>query len=250
MKTQLLTSQDIHTGSLILVNPSYAYCPLKTPDLLPVTELTPYVQMERRACLLLSELMKKINGWEKILPVSGWRSLQEQQKIWDDSEAEHGPDFTRKFVAVPGHSEHQTGLAIDLGMKKGRFDFIRPKFSYSGICGKFRSHAAGYGFVERYPAGKEAITGIGHEPWHFRYVGIPHAFIMEEKQLTLEEYIDFIRDYPYNKRPYRCMYHGLTFYVSYLEASQEGFTTIETEEKLPYSISGNNVDGFILTEWR
>ena len=101
---------------------------------------------------------------------------------------ENGEEFTNKFVARPGHSEHQTGLAIDLGLKQPDIDFLRPNFPYEGICQTFRELAADYGFIERYPVGKEAITGIAHEPWHFRYVGVPHAKIMVDHNWTLEEY--------------------------------------------------------------
>ena len=98
---------------------------------------------------------------------------QEQQRIWDDSMAEHGETFTRQYVALPGCSEHQTGLAIDLGKAAGYIDFIRPAFPYDGVCGRFRRLAARYGFIERYQRGKEEVTGISAEPWHFRYVGRP-----------------------------------------------------------------------------
>ena len=92
-------------------------------------------------------------------------------------------------MALPGHSEHQTGLAIDLGLRGPEIDFIRPDFPYEGVCQRFRERAADFGFVERYPAGKEAVIGIAHEPWHFRYVGPSHAREMVHRGLVLEEYL-------------------------------------------------------------
>ena len=109
--------------------------------------------------------------------------------------AEHGETFTRQYVALPGCSEHQTGLAIDLGKAAGYIDFIRPAFPYDGVCGRFRRLAARYGFIERYQRGKEEVTGISAEPWHFRYVGAPHAQLMETNGLCLEEYRDFLRQH-------------------------------------------------------
>ena len=109
--------------------------------------------------------------------------------IYTDSLRENGPEFTAKFVAMPGHSEHLTGLAIDLGLRQPKIDFIRPAFPYEGICQKFRELAPAYGFIERYPKGKEHITGIAHEPWHFRYVGTPYSETMAFKGMTLEEYL-------------------------------------------------------------
>ena len=217
--------------------------------MVPVQEGKP-VLMERRAANLLDKLMEEIHGWRKITPVSGWRAQEEQQKIWDDSLAERGLAFTEEFVALPGHSEHQTGLAIDLGLTMPEIDFICPAFPYRGICQIFRTQAARFGFVERYPAGKEEVTGIGHEPWHFRYVGAPHAAIMAQNGLTLEEYTDFIRWYPYGERSYCYRQGGTELCVSFCKARPEGDTELELKGESPYAISGNNVDGFVITEWR
>lgn len=245
----LLKQKSIHNGNLILVNAKYKFHSATFNDLTFVTEQNPNIQINRSAATLLSELMRKINGWNKIVPVSGWRSLQEQQSIWNNSLKENGLEFTQKFVAIPGHSEHQTGLAIDLALKRENIDFICPEFPYSGICQAFRQHAASYGFVERYPSGKEAVTKIGHEPWHFRYVGIPHALIIQENNLTLEEYIDFIRNYPYGTRSYHYTQNGLNALVSFFEADAS-VNTFSIEENMPFCISGNNIDGFIITQWR
>ena len=146
------------------------------------------VLLEARAARALNLLMEDLNGWNFITAVSGWRSQEEQQELYVRSLLEHGEEFTRRFVALPGHSEHQTGLAIDLGLTRADLDFIRPYFPYDGICQQFRKQAAAYGFIERYPAGKDTVTDIAHEPWHFRYVGAPYAAIIERRRWTLEEY--------------------------------------------------------------
>ena len=176
-------------NSLILVNGQHAYSPDAKQDLIPVREDHPDILLEREAVCALSCILERLDGWKFIVPVSGWRSLEEQLAIYQESLQENGPEFTAKFVAMPGHSEHQTGLAIDLGLRQPDIDFIRPAFPYEGICQKFRELAPAFGFIERYPAGKEHITGIAHEPWHFRYVGTPHSEIMTFKGLTLEEYL-------------------------------------------------------------
>ena len=160
-------------------------------DLVPVNNSE--IKLRREAAVQMNSAMKKINGWLGITPVSGYRSFDEQQKIWDDCIEESGIDFTRKFVAKPGCSEHQTGLAIDLGKTQKHIDFVRPEFPGDGICGEFKKIAAEFGFVLRYPLGKEHITKIAHEPWHFRYVGIPHALIMQKHGFVLEEYIEYLK---------------------------------------------------------
>lgn len=200
MKTRHLYKKDLDDGFLILVNAQHPYCEeAKEFTLMPVCPETPDILLEEHALYQLSALMEEINGWEKIVPVSGWRSLQEQQDIFDTSLRENGEEFTRKFVALPGCSEHQTGLAIDLALKKEEVDFICPEFPYTGICQRFRERAAAYGFVERYQKEKESITGISQEPWHFRYVGRPHAEIMNRYHLCLEEYSEMLKQVLYGK---------------------------------------------------
>jgi len=175
-------------NSLILVNLSHGYPADMEQDLIPVHKDYPCILLEREAARALTRLMAELDGWKHIVPVSGWRSWEEQQAIYEESFRENGPEFTKRYVAPPGHSEHQTGLAIDLGLRQGEIDFIRPLFPYEGISQRFRELAPVYGFIERYPAGKEDITGIAHEPWHFRYVGTPHAEKMTVLGLALEEY--------------------------------------------------------------
>lgn len=249
MKQLILAQEKIHNGSLILVNQEHE-CPAASHDFpVPVLDNTPDVLLNRSAATLLSRLMEEIDGWRHIIPVSGWRSQEEQQRIWDDSLQENGLEFTQKFVALPGHSEHQTGLAIDLGLRQEHVDFICPEFPYTGICQTFREKAPKYGFVLRYPAGKESVTGIGHEPWHFRYVGAPHAEIMTKCGLCLEEYIDFIKQFTFQNKPCLFTDRDQTFFVSYIRAEGKQ-TMLELPDDLPYTVSGNNIDGFILTEWR
>ncbi len=186
-------NKNIYSENLILVNAEHPYREEETEDgLFPVHPQAPGILLKEEALIHLSALMEEIDGWDQIVPVSGWRPLREQQKIFEHSLRENGEEFTRKFVALPGCSEHQTGLAIDLGLKKEHVDFICPDFPYEGICQRFRVRAAAYGFVERYKKSKEKITGISREPWHFRYVGTPHAEIMEQCDICLEEYVGML----------------------------------------------------------
>ena len=172
MKRVIMPVQQAQCGRLVLVNDKHGlngvsgrFLELEDIGASPWGES---VLLESEAAAWLNKLMEAIDGWKYIVPVSGYRSQAQQQKIWDDSVVDSGLEFTEKYVAVPGHSEHQTGLAIDLGLRHDKVDFIRPDFPYSGICQTFRDMAADYGFIERYPEGSEAVTHIGHEPWHFR----------------------------------------------------------------------------------
>ncbi len=249
MRILTLSHDEIHRGSLILVNQSHALDEGAAEDLIPVTRSEPSVLLQRPAAQALAGLMDAIEGWQHIAFVSAWRSRREQQEIWDDSLRENGPEFTRTYVALPGHSEHQTGLAIDLGAKQEQIDFIRPEFPCTGPCRDFRERAAEFGFILRYPQGKEDVTGIGHEPWHFRYVGTPHAIIIQKQDMTLEEYTDYLKRFPRGKC-LRCVTEdGREACLSYIEACADRMR-LKLAEDGPYTLSGNNVDGFILTEWR
>ena len=234
----------IHNGLLILVNAEHPIQHMERPVLAPAVPGSD-ILLDTRAAAMLSGLISRIGAAGEIVPVSGWRSEAEQREIWDGSMSESGEEFTRKYVALPGCSEHQTGLAIDLALRVDNIDFIRPEFPYDGVCGRFRALAADYGFVERYQGGKEGVTGIAAEPWHFRYVGRPHARIMCEMGLCLEEYVEYLRAYPYPER--------LLEVRGEVYEAEVGFAGARDTLGLPdapYQVSGNNVDGYIYTLWR
>ena len=188
MRPLRLRREQTCQGPLVLIDRAHPLQEGAPPELVPVDRLHPQVLLERRAARLLAACIRSVGGGRTIVPVSGWRSRQEQQAIWEDSLAENGLPFTQTYVAYPGHSEHQTGLAIDLGRRSASIDFIRPDFPYTGLCQTFRREMARYGLIQRYPAGKEEITGIPYEPWHIRYVTKPLASWLTITNLTLEEY--------------------------------------------------------------
>lgn len=249
MKTIELEKTKIYCGKLLLVNVDYPLRNNNTKNLVPADIRFPDILIKRDAANALQSVLEKISAGNSIIPVSGYRSLQEQKAIYDGSLKDNGVDFTRKYVALPGASEHQTGLAIDLGLNKGNIDFIRPDFPYDGVCDEFRRMAPQYGFIERYAKGKEEITGISHEPWHFRYVGSPHSKIMEENGFSLEEYIEFIKSYRSDCRFVYKQSFGAGAEIYYAPAADDK-TLIVVPEYCVYQISGNNIDGFIVTIWR
>lgn len=249
MKTVSLSSNMIHTGNLILVNREYPYKENYAGKMLaPVTGANCDVLLEHRFASVYNNLIGELCAQSRITAVSGWRSRREQEQIYSDSLFENGEDFTAKYVALPGHSEHQTGLAVDLALSQPDIDFIRPHFPYNGICGAFREIASKYGFIERYPKGKEDITGIGYEPWHFRYVGAPHAMIMNQTGDTFEEYHKRLKQFPFGNKPLKYDMGGseIEIEISYLPADK-GNVSFEIKNDTAYTVSGNNMDGFIIT---
>lgn len=124
---------------------------------------------------------------------SGYRSEENQEDIFENKYAsfreqgyskKEARELTEKWVAEPGTSEHETGLAVD----------INPDRDKSGdeVYRWLSENAHKYGFIKRYPEDKTDITGISNEPWHYRYVGEKAAKVMKEKNFCLEEYIEYI----------------------------------------------------------
>lgn len=244
MKTITVSEKQIYRGNLLLVNARYPY---RERDMRLYAFPGGAISLRREAAKALRLALRKTAPGNAIVPVSGYRSLKEQTELYNASLKENGEEFTRKYVALPNHSEHQTGLAIDLGLNGPHIDFIRPDFPYDGICEAFRQAAPDYGFIQRYTEEKERITGIAHEPWHFRYVGYPHSRLIAAQGLCLEEYIEFIKSYREDRR-LTCA--PLCPAEIYYVPAAGGETEIRMEEGALHLISGNNTDGFIVTVWR
>lgn len=231
---------DAAPGPLVLVNGRHPLQSGFAVALAPPDDRCPDILLEAQAARMLAACLQEVGAQGQIVPVSGWRSHQEQQAIWDDTLAREGEVFTRTYVAVPGCSEHETGLAIDLARAAETIDFIRPELPYDGICGDFRRAAPRYGFVERYRAHKTALTGIGAEPWHFRYVGVPHAQYMETHDLCLEEYLALLAEQP------------LTWpLASGRRVTVRRVSDLQTlpPARGPRQLSADNLGGFVVTDW-
>lgn len=119
--------------------------------------------------------------------LSGYRSYHRQAIIYQKYCSLFGEKKASRISAQPGMSEHQTGLAIDVSCATVNFE-LNENFGNTPEGKWLNSHCHEYGFIIRYPQGKEHITGYSYEPWHLRYVGIEVATKMYENHLVLEEY--------------------------------------------------------------
>lgn len=153
------------------------------------------VKIEKKAaeafCNLREELLNEYDDFV-IEADSTYRSVARQQEIWDEFLAEKGEEYTKKYVAVPGTSEHHTGLAIDIKLNKnGTIVYDNDEMTAErDIFSRIHAKLAKYGFILRYPEGKEDITGYGAEVWHFRYIDDPEiAQEIMDKGITFEEYL-------------------------------------------------------------
>jgi len=124
-----------------------------------------------------------------LFAVSGYRSYARQDELFRAEVSRVGEEKAKEAVAYPGQSEHQTGLTMDISAESVNF-LLTEEFENTKEGKWLADNAHKYGFILRYPKGKEAITGYKYEPWHFRYVGEEYATIIYENQLTLEEFFE------------------------------------------------------------
>ncbi|MCU4959910.1 VanY-A/VanY-F/VanY-M family D-Ala-D-Ala carboxypeptidase [Bacillus cereus] len=234
-----VTEEKIYKGDLLLVNKDY---PVKKDsvrsDIINVAQNSELVRgygvLDRNIRLSKDIVNKFLNvidaaGKENVnhfLISSGYRDFQEQRKLYE----EMGSDY----ALPPGYSEHNLGLSLDVGSTQDKME--------KAPEGKWiEENVWKHGFVLRYPKNKSNITGIQYEPWHIRYVGLPHSAIMQEKKFTLEEYLDFLKE----KKEISTNVEGEEYKVSYYKVSNN--TTINVPTNQHYEISGNNMDGVIVT---
>ncbi len=173
------------SGTVLVVN---ADRPLPddfaVPDLVPLVNKVPVADKQVLIATKVERPLRRLftaarkAGHTRLYVASGYRTAEEQQQLWDAAE-------DKSFVQRPGHSEHQTGLAVDLAdLKVGQ-----GKFGASKAGRWLARNAWRYGFILRYPAGKEQVMGISYEPWHYRYVGTAVAKACHQGHLVLEEYV-------------------------------------------------------------
>ena len=146
--------------------------------------------MREEAAIQLEHLFHDAleNGIE-VFAVSGYRSYNRQDTIYTNNLKRWGEERTNAVSAVPGHSEHQTGLSMDITSRSVGLQLTQDFGEVEeGIWIKENAHK--HGFIIRYLKGKEEITGYIYEPWHLRYVGKDAATYIYENNLTLEEFFD------------------------------------------------------------
>lgn len=141
--------------------------------------------MRKDAALALEELFKGAHrdGIE-LYGLNGYRSYNTQQTLYNKALIQNGRSYTEKYIAKPGFSEHQTGLAMDVTNRTYSTSFETTKE------GKWLAkNCYKYGFILRYPLDKQSITGYNYEPWHIRYVGKSAAKEIFSENISLEEYL-------------------------------------------------------------
>ncbi len=163
-------------------------------------------------------------------------------------EAQEGLYNRDAAYSAPGCSDYNTGYSFSLAVREDKVTYSVD--NYPQIADWVLDHAAEYGFIVRYPDGKALITGVDDEPWHIRYVGIPHAYYMAENNLCLEEYIALLHRYTPEKGVLSYAVKGVLYRVYYVAAEGDYENSIPIPNgtgKNDYDISGTNDGGFVVT---
>ncbi|MDK2868436.1 MAG: zinc D-Ala-D-Ala carboxypeptidase [Clostridiales bacterium] len=171
------------------------------PDFIPDGLVEPNVRGVK-AGMQVSEIVKEPLGKmfqaaEKeglvLFLASAYRSYGYQEDLFHKKVCTVGAEAANQYVAKPGQSEHQTGLAVDITCESEQYD-LNETFATTKEGKWLSKNAHHFGFILRYPADKVLLTGYNNEPWHFRYIGDNEiAAFIYEKQLCLEEYIENTR---------------------------------------------------------
>ncbi|MGY6211491.1 VanY-A/VanY-F/VanY-M family D-Ala-D-Ala carboxypeptidase [Cytobacillus firmus] len=234
-----ITEEQIYQGNLLLVNSEYPVHPESVKsDVINLSEGNEWTRgyglLNSEICLsedVEREFSEMIAAAEKegvrnFSITSGFRGFEEQSVLYQ----EMGSDY-----ALPaGYSEHNLGLSLDVGS-------THLKMANAPEGKWIEENAWKYGFILRYPKDKTDITGIQYEPWHIRYVGLPHSAIMKEKNVALEEYLDYLKE----EKQITVSMNGEKYTITYYPIPQT--KTINIPDDSYYEISGNNMDGVFLT---
>lgn len=233
-----VTVDQIYQGNLLLVNQEYPVrkTSIKSdivhlhshPELTKEYGLTNDIQLSQEIGREFSKMIAAANkeGVRNFTITSGFRGFEEQGMLYKQM----GSDY-----ALPaGYSEHNLGLSLDVGSTQMKMaDAPEGKW--------VEENAWKFGFILRYPKDKTEVTGIQYEPWHIRYVGLPHSAIMNEKNMVLEEYLDYLRE----EKVISVSMQGENYTIIYYPITED--TKLEVPRNTHYEISGNNMDGVIVT---
>ena len=257
--TITISNDNMYVGDLILVNSQYAFrFPSSQASLLNVYNeysinnyhcnyfVDSAVQLEAvatRAILGLANALYTEKGINNLQIGTGYRSYETQQ------------DLSNRYpatAALPGYSEHHTGLGIDLQIwdkdNKATYAFDDTTPLCATILSWMNTNAYKYGFVRRFAPDKDMYTGITSDRWHYRYVGVPHAYYMTVNNLCLEEYLAALEGCTYGGNHLFVDVDGKSYEIYYVPAVAGATTTLPVPaDPSIYTVSGNNYSGFIVT---
>ncbi len=198
-ETEEETEDLTDTWELLLANPDHV---LPSDFEVQTAQVQGNFMMDARVADVMKEMIAdaKEEGVDLMI-CSAYRSISRQQELFDAEVAvqmnsgkskEEAERITATMIAVPGTSEHHTGLAADIVTPTHQT--LDPEFADTAAGKWLKENAAEYGFILRYPEDKQDITKIIYESWHYRYVGVDHAIAITENGLCLEEYLEILKE--------------------------------------------------------
>ncbi len=231
-----LSQEQIHNGPLILVSST---CPfMGESNFIDFTSNTNANVIPRDVNLQFHPDMEQ--AMSDLFDGYCWDNGYVNLQIYSTSEINAAENSLYTTVL----SERSTGYTFDIGLITSTGDVVayltkRNEWMFTNCWN--------YGFVVRYSDTKTGTTGVGFMPHHFRYVGLPHSLIMNENDMCLEEYLQFLTAYTMETGPLVYEANGSTYEIYYVPAEESGDTTVSLPKGANYTVSGNNTDGFILT---
>ncbi|EWM54709.1 M15 family metallopeptidase [Ruminococcus flavefaciens] len=246
--TEIHNASDINRGNLVLVNSEHEYKFIEGD-----TELVTLFDNHDDSHYHVSDLVTKLDSEtltqlnalmdgfyeaesnSDIYVIGGYRTIEEQNdKYYNGNSQFQG-----------GYSDYHTGRTFDIGIfpTDGSSSGY---YSPTGVYGWIDEHAAEHGFVVRFPEGKDNSTGERQRAYTYRYVGAPHAVYMKQNNLCLEEYITKLKEHTKDS-PVEVTVGNKLYNIYYAAANSTGDTEVPVPANKTYTVSGNNVDGFIIT---
>jgi LAS superfamily LD-carboxypeptidase LdcB len=182
-------------GQIFLVNRQQEMSEAYVPETVEAQVSGTTRRMRPDAAQALEEMFAVAKKEAKItfLTVSGYRSFPKQKTVYGKKVKATGSETkAQEYVAPPGCSEHQLGLAMDVGAK-GASSGLNGSFGKTKAGKWLKENAHRFGFIIRYPQEWVEVTGYNYEPWHVRYVGVDHATAMYEQQIPMETYMQSLQ---------------------------------------------------------
>ena len=258
-KDNQVSKDQIHKGSLVLVSSNFKVVYPEAAELINLfNNKTASYKASINTMLLHKDSIGALNnlmdaffaesGKNDVIIWTSYRTEARQREVYNEYVAQHGEEAAKTVVAKPGESDHHTGLGVALRVfdDKGLTHKISEVDGYSWI----QENCYKYGYVERYPSDKIDVTGLDYSSSvYLRYVGTPHAEIMKKNNWCLEEYLIKIKDYAFGTSHYEYTTEdGTAYEIYYVSGEGEGDTVnVRIPNEKEYTISGNNMDGFIVT---
>ncbi len=234
---------DINKGDLVLVNKTYDYKFTEELDIVDIySHRNDYYGVSYNNIMLDSNVINQLNTMMEAYYKSTENTDIHVIEAYRSKDGESETKVTDNRSDV--YSEYNTARTFELGSfpKNGSSYYLLNDGVYSWIY----ENSQNYGFILRYPESKDLITGMPSSTYTFRYVGVPHSIYITQNNLALEEYIETLKSYNKDK-PLKITDGTKNYDVYYVQANVDSVTEVPVPKEQTYSISGNNIDGFIVT---